>query len=162
MARILLFKRTTLKRLPGTIIDFFDDGKWFPPNIYNEFDVLDVPGFTRSEIKAMVRKKTPELATAYKLSGADDWKIEEPSVEDAKTADIAQIWKNSSGEWCKIEKSVQSPVTLASLSKSDREKVSDEKIDKKTREALLLGAMAEAISDIDGNTTTLAITDGIN
>lgn len=144
MAIALLEKQNGSDTLKGDVVDTFEDGKWFPQNIYDSFDVLEVPGFTKAEFDAELRKKVPEQSRAWK-SETTAWTMKPPEEID--------LWKNTQNEWCFLRESpgLGYGVSLNGMTSGERETLESAEVDADLKKIVIASVAKETISRVEDN-----------
>ena len=142
MAIVMLQKSKVGDRLPGDIVETFEDDKFFPPNIYETFDMMPIPGFTKAELEVELGKKRPEIRPAWK-SKTVEWTLEEPEKKE--------LWQNDQDEWLFLEERPRFLVTFNGMKPADRTSLESEEVDVEVKRILIADNTKECITRFEEN-----------
>jgi len=120
MARIVYIEKGTYKEgineIGDIVFPIHDDNVDLSGAGYENFGILDIPGYTAEQVQKIIEAKIPERNMAFYSSVGEKWTFERPQEK--------QVWKNEKGLWCFIEKEPKYHLTIAALTTKDRDVLS--------------------------------------
>ena len=140
MAQLLLVSKKTAKpnvQEEGDIIGIYEDSHVFSSTEQEIFDIMQIPGFTKEQLRLELNKLRPETQNAWK-SETTEGSLDEPSEK--------RLWKNNKDEWCFLEDEHKCPMSLRDTSQNIKDALSDPGTDFETKQALIAGHVKETIS----------------